>query len=75
MISLKKNIAIAVSRLLNSVSASHLRLKPGAKCCRSYAAEHSPKQRTKLAESQVMINTEFPYVRAIGGKPSGERSF
>jgi hypothetical protein len=47
LISLKKNFAVAVSRLMDQVFASHPGLKPGAKCCRSYAANHIPKERIK----------------------------
>jgi hypothetical protein len=32
---------------MNRVFASFPRLKLGAKCCRSYAAEHNPKQRNR----------------------------
>jgi hypothetical protein len=45
----EKTIAVAVSRLMECVFASHPRLKPGAKCCRSYAAKHSSKKRTRNA--------------------------
>ena len=46
----EKIIAIAVSRLNDRIFSSHPRLKPlkpGATCCRSYSAKHSPKQRNK----------------------------
>jgi hypothetical protein len=59
LMSLKKNIAVAVSRLMDRVFATHPRLKPGAKCCRSYAAKHSPKQRTKTCAIPSDVNPKF----------------
>jgi hypothetical protein len=55
----EKTIAVAVSRLMDRVFASHPRLKPGAKCCRSFAAKHNPKQRTKTCVIPSDVHPQF----------------
>jgi hypothetical protein len=55
----KETIAVAVSRLVDRVFASHPRLKPEAKCCRSFAAKHNRKQRTKLSVIPGEINLKL----------------
>ena len=52
-------IAAAVSRLMDRFFATNPRLKPGAKCCRSSAAKHSPRQRTKTCAIPGDGNSKF----------------
>ena len=55
-----KNVAVAVSRLMNHVFGSNPRLKPGAKRCRNSAAKHSSAQRTKICAIPGHVNSGFP---------------
>ena len=72
----ERTITVAVSRLMDRVFASHPRLKPGAKCCRSYAAKHSPKQRAHhrgLPRWKPTLLHYVPYQFEVVQKPVNHR--
>ncbi|MCA9050842.1 MAG: hypothetical protein KDA89_19020, partial [Planctomycetaceae bacterium] len=55
----KKNVAVAVSRLMDHGFGSNPRLKPGAKCCRSSAVKHSSTQQINTCAIPRLVNSGF----------------